>query len=260
MTTNLEGLLAKYFGLFQDGLGTVKEYNVKLAVQPDAVPKFFKARLVLYALKEAVEKDLERLELLGVVTKDNYSYWAAPIVTVPKQDGSVRICGDYKININLVLDVDHYRLPTPEDPEDLFVTVAGGRKFSKLDLSHAYQQVLLEEKSQEFVTVSTHKGLYRYNRVPFGVASAPAVFQQLMEKVLQGIPGVVCFIDDVLVTGGNDEEHLRNVLKRLDEKRIPTEAKFFCSHRWNTLDTKWIPRVCTPLRRKLACHDVDIRK
>ena len=65
--------------------------------------------------------------------------------------------------------------------------VACGGKFLKLDLSHAYQQVLLEEKSQEFVTVSTHKGLYRYNWLPFGIASAPAVFQQLMEKVLQGI-------------------------------------------------------------------------
>ena len=84
-----------------------------------------------------------------------------------------------------------------------------------MDLSHAYQQVRLDEKSQELVT---HKGLYRYNRLSFGVASAPGVFQQLMEKVLQG---VVCYIDDVLVMGWNEDEHLRNleeVLKCLDEK------------------------------------------
>ena len=165
------------------------------------------------------------------MTKVNYSDWAAPIITVPKPDGSVRICGDYKVTINPVLDVNHYPLPTPED---LFATLAGGKKFSKLDLSHTYQQVLLEEKSQEFVTVTTHKGLYRYNRLPFGIASAPAVFQQLMEKVLQGIPGIVCFIDDVLVTGRNDEEHLRNleeVLKRLDEKgfRLKRKKCYFCS-------------------------------
>ena len=75
-------------------------------------------------------------------------------------------------------------------------------------------------ESQKFVTISTHRGLHRYNRLPFGVASAPAVFQQLMEKVLQGIPGVVCYIDNVLVTGKDDEEHLRNleeVLKRLTD-------------------------------------------
>ena len=72
VTTELQGLLSMYSGLFQDGLGTVKDYKVKvkLAVKLDAVPKFFKARSIL-SLKEAVEKDLERLELLGVVTKVN---------------------------------------------------------------------------------------------------------------------------------------------------------------------------------------------
>ena len=132
----------------------------------------------------------------------------------------MRICGDYKVTVNPVLDVDHYPLPTPED---LFATLAGGNKFSTLDLSHAYQQVCLEEESQKFVTISTHQGLCRYNRLPSGVASALAVFQQLMEKVLQGIPGVVCYIDDVLVTGKDDEEHLRNleeVLMRLTDREF----------------------------------------
>ena len=93
----------------------------------------------------------------------NFSNWATPIVTVPKPDGSVRICGDYKVTINPVLDVDSYPLPTPED---LFATLAGGQKFSKLDLSQAYQHVCLDEQSQEYVTINKHKGLYRYNRLP----------------------------------------------------------------------------------------------
>ena len=97
-------------------------YKVKLVVKLDAVLKFFKARSIPYALMEAVEKDLERLELLGVVTKVNYSDWMAPIISVPKPDGSVRICGDHKITINLILDVDHYPLPTPEN---LFATLPG---------------------------------------------------------------------------------------------------------------------------------------
>jgi len=79
-----------------------------------------------------------------VVTKVNYSDWAAPIVVVPKPDGSVRICGDYKVTINQVLEVDHYPLPTPEH---LFATVEGAKCFSKLDLSKAYQQVEFEEES-----------------------------------------------------------------------------------------------------------------
>ena len=73
-----------------------------------------------------------------------------------------RICSDYKVTINPVLEVDRYPLPTPED---LFATVSGAKYFSKLDLSHTYQQVELEPKSRKLVTVSTHRGLYQYNRL-----------------------------------------------------------------------------------------------
>ena len=66
--------------------------------------------------------------------------------------------------------------------------------WSRLDLSQAYQQVLLEPGSRKYVTINTHKGLYQYNRLPFGVASAPAVFQQTMEKILQGIPYVIVYM------------------------------------------------------------------
>ena len=154
---------------------------------------------------------------LGVIEKVNYSDWAAPIVPVPKPDGSIRICGDYKVTINPSLLVDHFPVPKAED---LFSTLAGGKKYSKLDLSQANQQVLLEPDSRKYVTINTHKGLYRYNRLPYGVASAPAVFQQIMEKLLQGLPKVVVYIDDILVTGNSDEEHLENlesVFKRLSE-------------------------------------------
>ena len=80
---------------------------------------------------------LERsLESEGILEKVSYSDWAAPIVAVPKKDGNFRICGDYKVTVNLALDVDQYPLPKPED---LFAMLAGGQKFSKLDLSQAYQ-------------------------------------------------------------------------------------------------------------------------
>ena len=96
------------------------------------------------------------------------------MVLVLKPDGNIRFCGDYKITINPVLDIDRHPLPTLED---LFATLVGGQKFSKLDLWHAYQLVLLEEGYRRFITINTHRGLYHYNCLSFGVASAPAVFQ-----------------------------------------------------------------------------------
>ena len=147
----------------------------------------------------------------------SHSDWATPIVTVPKKDGSYRICGDYKVTVNPVLDVDQYPLP---NPTDLFASLSGGQKFTKLDLSKAYQQLLLEEESKDFMTITTHQGHYRYTRLPFGIASAPAVFQRTMDTILQGIPNVICYIDDILVTAPTDEAHLCNlqeVLRRLED-------------------------------------------
>ena len=147
--TGLESLLPKYSEVFRDELGTLKGIETKLVVQEDAKPKFFKPRSVQYAIRGAIEKDLERLENLGVIEKIKYSDWAAPIVPVPKSDGTIRICGDYKVTINPVLQVDQHPLPRVED---LFATLAGGKTFSKLDLSHAYQQVLVEPTSWKYLT------------------------------------------------------------------------------------------------------------
>ena len=215
--TELDTLLETYSEVFRKELGTLQVIEVKLTVKENATPTFFKPHTVPYTIRGAIEKDLERLENLGVIEKISYSDWAAPIVAVLKADGGIRICGDYKVTINPVLQVDQYPV---RRVEDLFATLAGGQKFSKLDLSHAYQQVLLEPTSRKYVTVNTHRGLYQYNRLPFGVASAPAVFQQTMEKILQGLPRVVVYIDDILVTGRNDEEHLQTleqVLARLQK-------------------------------------------
>ena len=103
--------------------------------------------------------------------------------------------------------------------DELFAAVSSGKIFSKLDLSHAYLQLQLDESSQEYVTVNTHRRLYRYTRLPFGVASVPAVFQRTMETVLKGMPMVIAYLDDILVAGRIEQEHLTHlaqVLERLD--------------------------------------------
>ena len=103
---------------------------------------------------------------------------------------------------------------------------------AKIDLSQAYQQLLLDKESQQYLTVNTHQGLYRYKRLTFGVASAPAIFQRVMDSMLQGIPNVVCYVDDILVTGATIEVHLDNleaVLHRLQQHdvRVNKEKSVF---------------------------------
>ena len=112
--------------------------------------------------------------------------------------------------------VDQYPLTKLED---LFASLAGGKKFSKLDLSQAYQQLPLDEKLTNFATVNTHRRLYRYTHLPFEVASAPVLFQKLMDTVLQGIQHVICYIDDILVTGTNHIDHLCNLVTVFERLR-----------------------------------------
>ena len=104
--------------------------------------------------------------------------------------------------------------------EDLFATLAGGKSLTKLDLAHAYTQIPLDESSKQYVTINTRKGLFRYNRLPFGVSAAPSIFQRIMEGLLQGIPHASIYLDDILVTGTSEAEHLAildKVLSRLEE-------------------------------------------
>ena len=218
--TKLETLIQKYPKVFQSGLGTMKSFRAHLHLKEGAHPKFCRPRAVPFAIKECVGRELDRLEEAGIVIKENYSEWAAPIVPVPKQDGSIRVCGDFKVTINPFLNVDQYPLPKPSD---LMTCLTGGKIFTKLDLTAAYQQMLLDDESSKLVVINTHQGLYRYTRLPFGVASAPAVFQRAMDSILQGMSHVICYIDDILVTGTTVAEHdsnLEEVLKRLQEHGI----------------------------------------
>ena len=143
-----------------------------------------------------------------MLEKTNYSEWAAPVVTVPKPDSQIHLHGNYKVAVNPVLDMDQYPLPKLED---IFATLAGGKHFTTLDLSHAYNQFIMDEESRKYVTINTHKGLYQYTRLPFGIASAPAVFQRIMDTILQGTEGVACYTDDIIIIGRITEEHLERL-------------------------------------------------
>ena len=185
-------------------------------MKPDARPKFCKARPVPYALQEAVEAECNRLESEGIVERVEFSESATPIVHVPKADGTTRSCDDYPVTANPQLHVPQYPIPLLED---VFLKLRGGKRFTKFDLKSAYQQLPLDPESQQFVTINTHRGLYRYKRLPFGIASSLALFQRTMDIIPQGLDHVVSIQDGILTTGKDEDEHIKNLdsfLSRLD--------------------------------------------
>ena len=121
--------------------------------------------------------ELERVVQQGVLKKVDYSNWAAPIVVVAKKNGSVRICADFKTGLNEALEMHRHPLPIPDE---IFARLNQGAWFTQIDFADAYLQMEVEDDSKELVTINTHKGLFQYQRLPFGVKCAPGIFQEAM--------------------------------------------------------------------------------
>ena len=163
--------LDKYSDVFENELGTFTSAKAKLTLNDDSQARFLKARTMPYALKPKMEEELRRLQNEGILTKVEWSEWATPIVPVPKKDGSVRLCGDYKITVNPELQAEQYPLPRIED---IFANLAGRQKFSKIDLRQAYHQIEMEEDSKKYLTINTHVGLFLCLASPLHLLSGSA--------------------------------------------------------------------------------------
>lgn len=213
----LEEITSKYPNLFSGQLGCCKDITVNLTVKPQSQPTFRKARPIPFALRERVGKEIDRLVDLGILVPVKSSDYASPIVPVLKQNNSIRLCVDYSGTLNKQLVVEKYPLPRVDE---LFAKLHGAKYFSKLDLSQAYNQFQLNEASQMLTCINTHKGLFKYTRLVFGLSSAPAIFQRAMETILTGLEGVLVFLDDILVVSKSKNGNLNllhKVFHRLEQ-------------------------------------------
>ena len=174
--------------MFRDELGIIKGTRVRFEVDAHAQPKFSRALPVSYTLCSKDEAGLECLERSNIITPVTFSKWAAPTVPVLKQDGKVRIYGDYKLTLNQATKTDPYPLPRIEE---LFASLSKGKSFSKLDLAHAYQQILLLDEAKELTTINTHKGLSHKNWTWPKVDPGSNFGCQKWTTVVKSGPGVV---------------------------------------------------------------------
>ena len=213
--SKIDTFVGRYPDLFTPGLGCYKGKEFSIEVRDDVEPKFFRARPLPYAMRDKVDVELNRLLKEKIIEPVNHSKMAAPIVPVLKSDNSLRLCGDYKVTANLMLKLDSYPIPRMRD---LMYGLANMKVFTKLDLSQAYNQLSLEAESKVLTTVNTHRGLFQYNRMPFGISSAPGIFQRAMESLFQDMENVICYLDDLLLISKTKSDHerlLNQVFERL---------------------------------------------
>ncbi|XP_053686398.1 uncharacterized protein K02A2.6-like [Sabethes cyaneus] len=195
---------AKHADIFKDSLEHCKKMTVRLFLKSNSKPIFCPKRPVPFNTISLVDAELTRLQSLGIIDPVDFSEWAAPIVAVRKPNGKVRICADYSTGLNEALEANHFLLPTPEE---IFAQLNSSTVFSIIDLSDAYLQLEGDEESKKLLTINTHRGLFRFNRLAPGVKSAPGAFQRLVDGMIADIPGVRSLIDAVIVFEKDMKSH-----------------------------------------------------
>ena len=157
---------------------------------------------------EKINKEFEWLVKNGILSKVEFSQWAVPTVYVKKKSEEIRVCADFSTGLNAVLRQYHYPLPSPEE---VFTKLNGGKIFSKVNLSDAYLEIPVEENSSQLLCINTHRGLFKCESLPFGIKVAQAIFQEVMDTMLDGLDFAIAYLDDINIISKSKERHRENV-------------------------------------------------
>ncbi|PFX13293.1 Uncharacterized protein K02A2.6 [Stylophora pistillata] len=227
--TFVGGLKAKYPSVFQ-GIGKLKDYQLKLHIDPSVTPVVQKMRRVPFSVKDKVTAKVNELLEKDIIEKvEGPTVWVSPVVVAPKPSGDIRLCVDMRRANEAII---RERLPIPTIDEVL-ESLNGSGVFSKLDLRWGFHQIELDPDSRDITAFTTHDGIFRYKRLSFGVNAAPEKYQHIITQSMAGLQGVSNIADDLIVHGRDTEEHdknLHSVLQRLSEKQLTLNAKN-CSFR-----------------------------
>ena len=219
-------LCDEFPNLWKPELGCLKDFELEVKFKTNAQPTFKKARQVPFAIEESLNDAYDEGISKGIWEPVQFNAYGTPVVPVKKtllpgqQKPKIRVCGDYSVTVNNQLEEHRHPLPLPED---LMHKLGGSYCFTKIDLADAYNQVKLAPASQKRLALSTHRGVLLQMRLPFGIKSAPGYFQEIMDNLTKDLPGTTAYLDDILVSGKDAEDHLHNLrllLKRLDEKGL----------------------------------------
>ena len=176
-------------------------------------------------MREKLKTELDRLvELDALAPVDQPTEWTSQFVATMKKAGDVRICIDPK-SLNEALRREWYQLPVLDE---ILPELSKARVFSKVDLSSAFWHLSLDEESSLLTTFITPFGRYKWLRLPFGLNVSSEIFQKCLFQALEGLPGVLCIADDIIIHGKDDQEHDENLerfLTRCCEKGIKLKKR-----------------------------------
>jgi hypothetical protein len=204
----LRDLLLRYQDVFSQGEQDTGRTNLiehQIPLKPGTRPVRQPPHRLGPEKEAEVERQVEDLQKRGLIEPADGA-WSSPVVLVKKKDNTWRFCVDYR-RLNDVTQHDAYPLPRIDDS---LSTLSGSRYFSTLDLVSGYWQVPMSIEAQEKSAFVTRSGFWKWRVLPFGLTSAPATFQRLMERVLRGLhwKTLLLYLDDIVVIAPDFETHL----------------------------------------------------
>ncbi|XP_073803353.1 uncharacterized protein isoform X2 [Danio rerio] len=208
--------------VFSEFPGFTKLIQHDIVLKPEAVVRRRSYR-VPERLQEKLKEEVEMMLHLGII-EPSHSEWCHPVVLVPKKDGSIRFCIDFRY-LNSVSKFDSY--PTPRI-SDLIDRLGQAQYITTMDLSKGYWQISLTLSSRPLTAFRTPWGLFHFKVLPFGLHGAGATFQRLMDKVLHGLTFAAAYIDDIVVYSNTWDEHVQNlqeVMRRLQSAGLTVNPK-----------------------------------
>jgi len=199
-------------------LGVIKATPHRIDLNAGARPVRFAPRHAGHTARESETAEVKR-PLEADVIEPTSSDWGFLVELVPKKDGTLHVCVDYRL-LNVVTMKDSYPLPRMDECID---SLCEATIFSTLDCNAGYWQVAIAPEDREKTAFVCHEGAYQYKRMPFGLTNAPATFQWALDIILSGVKWQSCliYLDDVLMYSKTEEEHIGHVDHVL---RLPREA------------------------------------
>jgi len=211
-------LLQQFEGIFQGTLGRYTGDEVKIELKENVKPFHAKAYRIPHSILPVLKKEVERLERIGVVSKNRNSKCAAPSFAIPKKDMTIRFISDFR---QLNKSVQRKPFPLPHI-RDLLDSTGEFLWATAIDLSMSYYHIRLSSEAKDLCTIILPLGKYCYNVLLMGFVGSTNIFQHIMNNMFSDLPSVLCYLDDLIVLGsGTFEEHvaqLKEVFSRLLEK------------------------------------------
>ena len=206
----LDDVIQKHHKLWDGDLGLIKATEHRIVLKPGAKPVRLNPYRMGQASRELTREQVQRMRDMGVIEPSS-SEWASPIVLVPKPDGTVRFCIDYR-RLNERTVKDSYPLPRMDDCLD---SLGEAQFFSTLDCNAGYWQIPISKEDRHLTTFTCHCGLYQCTRLPFGLCNAPATFQRAIDMILAGVKWqyALVYLDDIIVFSRTAEEHISHLDK-----------------------------------------------